>query len=1216
METITDRQGSGLQERLVRLGEWYASQADGVASGEIEDLLHKLAADELTLAFCGHFSAGKSSLINMLCGKQVLSSGPIPTTANIAALRDGAPKIRLTKAASEAGGSKEVITLSPAGLDEYCRDGSTYALIEIWDEMKLLENGAVLLDTPGVDSGEAAHTVATNSALHLADVVFYVMDYNHVLSESNLSFARRLADWGKPLYLVVNQIDKHRENELSFADYYRSVEQAFQLWGIAPAGVFHISLKELDHPLNMLDRLQETIIELQQHRTELLEYSINCSIRHGAEQFIARRKADGEEQEQELLELAGGEEGLQSIPVELSTLEQEAERCDEERIHQQWAAELDSLLNNSYIMNPSLRSAAEAYLESRQPGFKTGLLFQRGKTQREQERRKAFFMEKLTEQTAAQVDWHVRDLLRKLGRRFDAWDARWEQQLDERLPQPEEAWITEAVKEGALLSGEYTLRYATEVAAGICGRYKRAALGLADGLLAELAPRLAEARQSLAAQRETLLARAAAAAQLEAQRSAASERTAQLIALCGAAPSLPPGILPEVRDQELPARAGQLAAVPPAPPGAPAAARAVAPAAAATGLQRLTQAAATLEAAAAKLAPYPAFGSWVRELRSRATGLARGRFTVALFGAFSAGKSSFANALLGASVLPVSPHPTTAAINRILAPEDGMEHGTGRIRFKTLEAMQQDLAASFEALQLGAWKERTWIAEVSKLKALDVPATGRAHYSFLKAAAAGWEHSSSKLGSAEIASLEQFASYVSVESKACFVERMDLYYSCPLTEQGIVIVDTPGADSIHARHTGVTFQYMKNCDALIYVTYYNHAFSRADRQFLAHLGRVKGSFALDKMFFIVNAADLAATSAELASVVEHVEDGLRGAGVEAPQIYPLSSLKALTAKGSGDTEQFTASGFLEFERVFFHFLGNDLAGLAVQTAKRELKQVILQAEQWSATLAQGREERQLQQQRLRQDKQVFQEQLAALTAKDKAAEIRQEVSELLYHVRQRLRLLAGDLFTEFFHPVLLQEDGSDMKRKFAASMHEWLSSLSLELKREIQVTCLRMENKCAAWLQEAGEGWIEQLQQQLALLPALNRESHSEWTTPEAARGEHELQLNTAEFWPYFKNPKSFFEGGGRKRLREAVEEPLAGILKEAVDRIEEGLSDDYCLQMVRNITALAARFNLQWEEWEQGLAGLTEGEGEEEAATWRKMTAELQALSNDLKQD
>ncbi|WMT42753.1 hypothetical protein RE628_10910 [Paenibacillus sp. D2_2] len=140
----------------------------------------------------------------------------------------------------------------------------------------------------------------------------------------------------------------------------------------------------------MFETLQETIIHLQDSHTELLEYSINCSIRYGAEQFLARAKAEGEEQEQDLLELVGGEDGMQSIADELSAFEEESVRYDEQAVHMKWVAELDSLLNNSYLMNPSLRAAAEDYLESRRPEFKTGFLFQRGKTHREQERRRDF----------------------------------------------------------------------------------------------------------------------------------------------------------------------------------------------------------------------------------------------------------------------------------------------------------------------------------------------------------------------------------------------------------------------------------------------------------------------------------------------------------------------------------------------------------------------------------------------------------------------------------------------------------------------------------------------------------------------------------------------------------------------------------------------------------------------------------------------------------
>ncbi|WP_234447187.1 dynamin family protein, partial [Virgibacillus salexigens] len=38
------------------------------------------------------------------------------------------------------------------------------------------------------------------------------------------------------------------------------------------------------------------------------------------------------------------------------------------------------------------------------------------------------------------------------------------------------------------------------------------------------------------------------------------------------------------------------------------------------------------------------------------------------------------------------------------------------------------------------------------------------------------------------------------------MEAIDLYYDCELTRQGIRLVDTPGADSVNARHTNVAFE--------------------------------------------------------------------------------------------------------------------------------------------------------------------------------------------------------------------------------------------------------------------------------------------------------------------------------------------------------------------------------------------------------------------------
>ena len=158
----------------------------------------------------------------------------------------------------------------------------------------------------------------------------------------------------------------------------------------------------------------------------------------------------------------------------------------------------------------------------------------------------------------------------------------------------------------------------------------------------------------------------------------------------------------------------------------------------------------------------------------------------------------------------------------------------------------------------------TALKRIGQLSPADVTAKGKPHFSFLKAVEKGWEAASDNLGTELRITKDEFSGYVAEEHKSCFVEFIELYYSNPLTDQGIIFVDTPGADSINARHTGVAFNYIKNADAILFVTYYNHAFSQADREFLLQLGRVKDSFEMDKMFFIVNAADLAASSEELA----------------------------------------------------------------------------------------------------------------------------------------------------------------------------------------------------------------------------------------------------------------------------------------------------------------------------------------------------------------
>ncbi|MBE0343032.1 hypothetical protein E4V51_20955, partial [Paenibacillus sp. 28ISP30-2] len=71
MQTITGDTGEEWNT-IERLRDFLRTAGDGEGAKAVAELLEKAEAEELTIAFCGHFSAGKSSLINSLCGKTVL----------------------------------------------------------------------------------------------------------------------------------------------------------------------------------------------------------------------------------------------------------------------------------------------------------------------------------------------------------------------------------------------------------------------------------------------------------------------------------------------------------------------------------------------------------------------------------------------------------------------------------------------------------------------------------------------------------------------------------------------------------------------------------------------------------------------------------------------------------------------------------------------------------------------------------------------------------------------------------------------------------------------------------------------------------------------------------------------------------------------------------------------------------------------------------------
>jgi ribosome biogenesis GTPase A len=88
METQTaERTLQVIRSRTAVLYEQFIHNGDTERAEKAALFLRKLHENEFIVAFCGHFSAGKSTMINELTGESLLPSSPIPTSANVVKIK-------------------------------------------------------------------------------------------------------------------------------------------------------------------------------------------------------------------------------------------------------------------------------------------------------------------------------------------------------------------------------------------------------------------------------------------------------------------------------------------------------------------------------------------------------------------------------------------------------------------------------------------------------------------------------------------------------------------------------------------------------------------------------------------------------------------------------------------------------------------------------------------------------------------------------------------------------------------------------------------------------------------------------------------------------------------------------------------------------------------------------------------------------------------------
>lgn len=1150
-------------------------------------LLEKKYKKWQAACFCGHFSAGKSTLLNTLLSEDLLPTSPIPTSGNLVRLEPGDEQVRVVYKNGETAVMNP--PYSAELLKEWCKN------TEEIDEVRIQMGDSfppnwMLFDTPGVDATDRDHQAATEDAVFLADSMIFVADYNHLQSEANFNFLDRVQRLGKPIYLVVNQIDKHQDQEISFDTYKWQIENSLKDWGLHIERIFYLSLTNLDHPYNEWEAFKTFISELSSSSMNAdhtdLDNILEALISDHKEWWTNTHVEDQSLFEQTLSELQAEDRKLKETH---SALSKEVELDSLEEWLNKAKAVISRTIESAVLTPYETRELAKTYLEALQPEFKVGFFSTRSKVQKVQHERLVALLDDLSERLTT-LNWQTGDTFYKVIEPLHP-----QKEVLKSLSQSlqvtiDETFIKRQINEGARITGAYILTFADKLAQAIQKVMRQLVQSKLDELKDELTDsfeqRLSDLRQSLAESEQSLKKVEQAVETKKQEHHHFNELDTifnqQVIDVESLHASIEKALIsaPVFNLQKEAKQAEKNKNK--EDPIHDQSSKDKGEEAAHTftdqqdsdkqykddGLENpsFPLESETLLKAAKLLQDTKGFKETATDMIQKLERLEKKSLTIALFGAFSAGKSSFANALLGESVLKVSPHPTTAVVNRILPTSKEHPHGEMVLYMKSEEALMQDLHRALKPFGQTIESLDDLSRTINTLPELGSGySKGKLYFAFLKAVSVGLTDARPHLGTPVIVDLKTGQDTVADETKACLIDRVDLYYDCEATRKGMILVDTPGADSLNARHTETSYKYIQSADAVVFVTYYQHAFSRADETFLRQLGRIQDVFDRDKFFFIVNAIDLARNKFERDQVTGFVTDQLKQLGIQTPRLFGVSSLEALKAKQASDEQRLNESGFSSFMADWDHFVSHDLIEQALTSVQYDLERSTAFLDDFIEKGQMSDVEREAVLRQLSDEAKEKEALLQKVDSKWLPEELDKTTEELIYYVKQRLSLQLTENFSRFFNPSVLRQDRGSKQALLSACLEECLGYLSNELEQEVRATAIRVEANLTKML----DAYQEQVNQSLGKQWAIPKQDAKEWISPSLPYDFIDVQRQPLEKpFRLYKNPKQFFEENGIKTFKEELLNELEPAIRSYMDDALLLAKDTYHNQLDQALTA------------------------------------------------
>ncbi|WP_270246537.1 dynamin family protein [Staphylococcus capitis] len=981
----------------------------------INQVIKKVYLNQFTASFVGHFSAGKSTLINLLLEQNILPSSPVPTTSNTA----------VVSVAEEPGIIANLPHQQYTKLKTYDdvkqmnRQNVDVESVEINFPSNKFNNGFTLQDTPGVDSNVATHQSSTEQFMYTSNILFYTVDYNHVQSALNFKFMRRINEVGIPIVFVINQIDKHNENEISFDTFKSRVEKSIKDWDIELTDTYYVS--KFEHPENQINELSDYLVQMDNHRESVEDY-VNRTI-----DFITEAQLAYIQKEiQDILDtLDIEEEDFEQAYMKFQQNQEVSEEAqllnDSDKLLNYLKQKRKDILDNAYIMTHDMREQLRSYLESKSEDFKVGGLFnKKKKKEEEQEQRLNQATDALQDKVNQQIRQPLREDMSFLTRFINDSEVNNQILNQDYLIKP--SLISDLYQPQTSISNTYVLTFSDEVVKALNKHIEHESNPIFKDAVnhaqaSELTTEdnedkqeyekfieLKNLRESLTTHNyqhyyihlddslDKLIGRTEANFELKEENSTAYHHKHE-----------------QVNHDEA-ETANQV----------------------------------DIQNALQVVEDVPLFDRTKKDIKDTMHRLNNQITKIGVFGTFSAGKSSLINALLGGQYLVSSPNPTTAATTELSYGEES------QITLKSSEQLLDEVNNVLEYYNASYDSLESFInSDLKKIKTQ----LEKNQLAFIDAIEKHYDMYLDMLNEGEVhtVSQEDVKKWSAEDEYATFVKTVHL--NLPLEWlKGKIIVDSLGLHSNNQRHTNETEQILTSSDLILYVSYFNHSFTDNDKAFIEHMKAMNQLNENQAFKMVINAVDLAENEDDLNAVRDYVADALGQVNLHS-EIFSVSSRKSLK---EGD------QGIDQLRDSIQRFADVESKTILEQQMVHQIQQMNDSYKEMIQEFHNNKEQIQARQEKLLNIKD--QDRLNSQLINTTSQHTNNEVDEQIYHLNNRLNLQLLDEVKSVYNSQMTQN--SDFNEEKKISTKTYLDQIHQRLYLEQSLITERIKKYFNSQLEE------------------------------------------------------------------------------------------------------------------------------------------------------